>query len=350
MAKKSKGKKTKKATKPTVPKTRRSTAGPGFAFEDQVAAWLILKVLTGQPLPGIDGAGTRLQMQTQTLGWFLDDVLLTAVAGPGDERHIGISCKSNVQVSSSGLPADFVARAWKQWSRSDAGPMKRGKDCLMLATRGHHNQFEAIWADLKNWAPGADLAFAVAQIRATAKHRKVFDSVKAPAKAAGVPVTDADTVALIAQMQIAPFDFDLANSESAKAAIAQARSLLVDNSLAEGKRLWLELVTRSRDTRLGSGTLDIAELRRTLRTQFALKAFPDFESSWERLRAITVDERAAIESALPSGLIVEREDERAALAAKITSGLVCVLYGESGTGKSALVKAMLDTQIAQAAQ
>jgi hypothetical protein len=350
MATKSKRKKTKKAAKPAAPKTRRSTAGPGFAFEDQVAAWLILKVLTGQPLPGIDGTGTGLQMQTETLGWFLDDALLTAVAGPDDERHIAISCKSNVQVTSSGLPADFVERAWKQWFRSDAGPMKRGKDCLMLATRGRHSRFEAIWADLKNWAPGSDRDFAVAQMRATAKHRKIFDSVKVPAKAAEVTAADADVVALIARIEIAAFDFDLAASESEKAAIAQARSLLVNNSLAEGRRLWLELVTRARDTRLGTGTLDFGELRRALRTQFALKAFPDFESSWERLRAITLDERAAIESALPSGLIVERQGERAALAAKILSGLACILYGESGTGKSALVKTVLDTQSAQAGQ
>jgi hypothetical protein len=35
--------------------TTRSTAGPGFDFEDRVAAWLLLKTLTGQPLPGIGG-------------------------------------------------------------------------------------------------------------------------------------------------------------------------------------------------------------------------------------------------------------------------------------------------------
>lgn len=50
------------------PSTTRSTAGPGFDFEDQVAAWLLLKMLTGQPLPGIEGIGTRLQMQVESLG------------------------------------------------------------------------------------------------------------------------------------------------------------------------------------------------------------------------------------------------------------------------------------------
>ena len=50
--------------------TTRSTAGPGFAFEDQVAAWLLLKMLTGETIPGMDGClGLRLQSQTSALEW-----------------------------------------------------------------------------------------------------------------------------------------------------------------------------------------------------------------------------------------------------------------------------------------
>src|ERR1700731_1862765 len=75
------------------PSTSRSTAGPGFDFEDRVAAWLLVKVLTGQPLPGVKGIGTRLQMQVEALGWAIDDILLTATVSPDDQRHLAISCK-----------------------------------------------------------------------------------------------------------------------------------------------------------------------------------------------------------------------------------------------------------------
>ena len=81
MAKKRKTKKVKKGKKATAPSTRRSTSGAGFAFEDQVAAWHLLNILMGQPLPGIDGNGSRLQMQTESLGWLIDDVL-----SPGNGR------------------------------------------------------------------------------------------------------------------------------------------------------------------------------------------------------------------------------------------------------------------------
>jgi hypothetical protein len=45
--------------------TTRSTAGPGFVFEDQIAAFLLLKMLVGEPIPslGDDGLGSVLRMQ-----------------------------------------------------------------------------------------------------------------------------------------------------------------------------------------------------------------------------------------------------------------------------------------------
>src|SRR3954451_10433350 len=126
MARKSKPKVVKRSKKATRKKavsarktarqsTTRSTAGPGFDFEDRVAAWLLLKALTGQPLPATAGVATRLQMQVEALGWQIDDILLTAKAASDDPRQLAISCKSNVQVTASALPSDFVVRCWQQF-------------------------------------------------------------------------------------------------------------------------------------------------------------------------------------------------------------------------------------------
>jgi hypothetical protein len=141
-----------KKTKQRSPATTRSTAGPGFDFEDHVAAWLLRKMLSGQPMPGVEGSGIRLQMQTHALGWVIDDLLATSVTQGEARWHIAISCKSSVQVSSSGLPDSFVQSAWTQWSTANNGPLKLGRDCLMLATRGHHAAFQATWTDIKDWA------------------------------------------------------------------------------------------------------------------------------------------------------------------------------------------------------
>jgi hypothetical protein len=289
-------------------------------------------------------------MQTEALGWAIDDILLSTAIAPDDARHLAISCKSNVQVTASGLPADFVTRCWQQWGKADPNPMQRGKDCLMLVTRGRNNAFMATWSEVKNAASDADLALALGRMRTTAKHRTIFDSVRGPAKNAGVTASEADVVAMVNSMAVVPLDFHIADSESEKLAIAQSRTLLVNSSLAEGKRLWRELVAQAKNTRLSSGTLDISDLWRRLRREFALKDHPDYESSWQKLRALTQDYKATIETALPSGLTLDRKHETDKLLERIVTDAVCVVFGESGSGKSALVKATLDERFPNAAQ
>lgn len=362
MAKKTKAKAAKRPTKTTPkrakgakkktsrPSTTRSTAGPGFDFEDRVAAWLLLKALTGQPLLGIDGAAARLQMQVEALGWHIDDILLTAMVSANERRQLAISCKSNVQVTASGLPPDFVARCWQQWAKPDPNPMYRDKDRLALVTRGSNSAFMATWSELKNAATDNDIALALGRMRASAKHRALFDSVKAPAKDAGVAVSDADVVAMINMMAVVPLDFHLADSEGEKQVIAQSRVLLVNGNPAEGRRLWDALVAHARNARLGSGTLDVSDLWRRLRVAFALKDHPDFEASWRGLRALTHDYKAAIETALPTGAAIDRRSEIDELMATMSTDTECVLFGESGCGKSALVKAMLDERFPDAVQ
>jgi len=50
-------------------------------------------------------------MQTEALGWSIDDILLTTTVSPHDPRHLAISCKSNVQVSGIGTPTE-VGQQW----------------------------------------------------------------------------------------------------------------------------------------------------------------------------------------------------------------------------------------------
>ena len=69
-----------------------------------------------------------------------------------------------------------------------------------------------------------------------------------------------------------------------------------------------ELVALAGNTRLGSGTLNISDLWRRLRASFSLKDHPDFELSWRRLRALTADYKATIETALSTGASLDREN------------------------------------------
>lgn len=319
-----------------MPATTRQTAGPGYNFEDLTSAWLISKMLIGQRLQGVGTEGAILQSQTKSIGWIIDDLLVSTQNGAS---HLAVSCKANFQVSSNGLPRDFVDLAWKQW-KTDGGSMQNNADCLGLVTRGRHPAFDPVWADIVNWAKSSDEELALTRIRATSKHSRIFDSIKSPAGSA-VP-TDLETLRLVQRLIVVPLDFQLDQSTSEAEAISRCRQLIQSGSQHDAENVWKELVQISEETRLGSGTIAISAVWDRLRPKYELKDRPNFESSWESLRALSRDSQAGIQSELPSGFSLPRSKAKDALRDLVEAHQVTVVVGESGTGKSALVKNTLD--------
>lgn len=318
-----------------TPATLRSTSGAGFEFEDLISAWQLVKALSGEQAPGIGGVVTQIQAQVSTLGWRIDDLLVTALAATA-QRRLAISAKGNLQVTAAGLPADFVARAWEQW-RDPQGPFNRAADGLALVTLGTHPKFDAAWREVKSACSGTDSALAMSRIRPNRSQSGVFDSVQKPGGA-----SDEETIELIRRLHVLPTDLQFAQSENETQAIAQCRRLLVSGRDDEAQGLWHHLVNVAKGVRLRSGTINLLDLLSMLRGKFGLQNHPDFERDWETLSNITVDRKARIETNLPSGYVVPRATEIASLQAAIADNPISVVFGESGSGKSALVKSVLD--------
>ena len=146
---------------------------------------------------------------------------------------------------------------------------------------------------------------------------------------------------MINSIEIMPVDFQVVGSEYEGAAIAASRSLLVKSNLSEGNELWQELLTQAKNARLGSGTIEVFDLWHSLRRTFRLKDYPDYESSWQKLRELTEDYQRTIETEFVSGRAVKRETETEEVLEIIKKHTLSVVFGESGSGKSALVKRAL---------
>lgn len=324
--------------------TTRSTGGPGYNFEDLVAAHLLVKMLLGRQLPGVGGDGCTLQFQTEPLGWKIDDLLVAATDG-SSSRHFAVSCKSNHQVTGKGLPSNFVSAAWEQWRAADVGPINRSSDALALVTRGQPNAFPATWADIVQWCNAGDDKAAIKRIRASNKHASIFESIRKPD--GNAVATDQETVELIQHLAVIPLDFQLEPSKDRENAIEWCRQLVASGSRSDAETIWNELVRLASDSRIVGGTIRLSEIWAQLRKRFRLKAQPDFAASWESLASVTREHRQAINTALPSGHIVPRERMRKALAEHLEQHAFTLVIGESGCGKSALVKQLLDDQGAQ---
>lgn len=334
----------KNTSKPKAPRgssakraaaTLRSTSGAGFEFEDLISAWQLVKALSGEQAPGIGGVVTQVQAQVSTLGWRIDDLLLTAQATTAP-RRLAISAKSNLQVTAAGLPADFVTRAWEQW-RDPQGPFNRAADGLALVTLGTHQAFDSAWREVKNACSGRDTVLAMSRLRSNTRQSGVFDSVQKPGGA-----SDEETIELIRRLHVLPTDLQFAHSDNETQAIAQCRRLLASGCDDEAQALWKGLNNVAKEVRLRSGTITVPDLLSLLRGQFGLRHHPDFERDWETLFHITADHKARIETEFPSGYAVPRTAEKSSLQAAVADHPVTVVFGESGSGKSALVKSVLD--------
>lgn len=329
------------------PPPLRVTSGAGFDFEDRVGAWLLMKMLVGEPVPAIGGRGWMLQAQVAALGWKIDDLLVTSVQTDGALRKLALSCKGNVQVSGTALPASFVSAAWAQWHHPE-NPISKSNDHLALVTAARHAEFEATWREVKHACESADAALGLARIRENPKQSHLFDSIKA--KAANEQASDDETRRLIERLDVLPIELHAVDALRENEAIGQCRQLLVSGDLPEAEALWERLLTMAKKARLEHGTIPLLDAWEQLRVAFSLRDHPNYRSDWEILSRYSTDQSASIATALPNGHRLARADETVKLIEGLRADVVSIITGESGSGKSALVKGVLDAQWPTAAQ
>ncbi|MEA3000854.1 MAG: hypothetical protein QOK17_2687 [Sphingomonadales bacterium] len=251
-----------------------------------------------------------------------------------------------MQVTGRGFPVDFITAAWQQYRQGS--PFDPKCDRIGLVTRGRVPKFEEVWHDIKTWCSEGKPALAHARIAASAKHLKVFDSIRNPGKQNDDAPSVEDVIDLIERIEVFPSDFQLTPSSSADQAIGRVRNALVSEDLIAAQSLWKDLVQRAQEARLGSGVVDLASLLAGLRDKYPLHGHPSVVGAWARLDAISADYRGRIETTLPNGYEITRDFNPIRAALRDRSAVL--IAGESGVGKSALVKTLLARDSSRARQ
>ncbi len=142
---------------PRTRATTRSTAGPGYDFEDRIAAWIMVGMLRGAPLPTASVYATEIRWQTRNQ---IDDLAVLGQDAQGARHVFALSCKSSVQVTANGLPQDFVEAAWLHLRAHAAAD---GVCRAVLMARDNHPPFNAPWAAVPR-TRGAEPSRAQSQI------------------------------------------------------------------------------------------------------------------------------------------------------------------------------------------
>lgn len=324
---------------PRGPASNRSTSGWGYSYEDLVAAAFLAGALVGERPLDLKAATRSIHFQTRATGWFVDDLLITTV----EDEHAALSCKSGVNVGRDRLPADFVTDVRAQWV--EPGPFDPTKDLLVHVSQRANADFIAAWSDLRAWRSADDPDFTLDRIRAEARPFSLLKSLADPGDTAQGGLSDRSLLERLDRIDVIQLDLLQANSRDRAAAVLKCQQALVDGRPAEAERLWTALVDRARTARLGTGILRVDEIWRGLAVDFVLRDHPDRGADWSRLEALSHDQRDACETSLPLGLTLPRDALALKIAEALTAGRDLHVYGDSGAGKSALVKSTLDQRL-----
>lgn len=325
----------------------KNTGGGGFVFEDDVCAWLLACMLSGESVFDADlGPPIRIDFQTRVDGWLLDDALVTTA-----NHRFALSIKSTAQFTASAAPSEFVTSIWEQWLHLRSTIFQPDRDYMVLVTAPLSAAATESVAGLVSKAGAAnpeDFPSRLATPRwASKSERSLFASFNCPEELnAASQVTEVDTARLLGRLRFLQHDFGAMTSESAKRALRVCRNCVRSNTAEDAKVLWNLLRSIAAELRPLAGNLSLQGLVNRVRQQVALADYPDHSADWSTLAARSVADADQVAVAIAGQIHIPRAASEAALTGAIESDELTALLGSSGSGKSAVAKAIFEQRVA----
>jgi hypothetical protein len=318
-----------------------ATGGKGYTFADKAAAGLLVQMLARIfPLDAALGLISELHFETKESGRSLDDLHLLLQTG-GSVSRWSISVKSNRQLTGKGFNCTFVMDVWAEWRSERGANFDQDSGLLGLVTGTVADGPLQDWDSLRKEAASTTPDRFVQRIDAakldraqqiSSKKRRIFASL--------YPVEHPDqtqreaTARLAGRVHVLHFN----EKKDEGRYINQCANLISSGTIEEGTKLWNALCQLAADNRGTGGYFDVPKLLRHLRGTFDLVDYPDFKADWKRLDALTADNLANVRSVLGDNILLDRSIEAASIFKNVEGHAVTVVAGESGSGKSALVR------------
>ncbi len=179
---------------------------------------------------------------------------------------MGLSIKSDRQVTSSGFPEGFVEIAWGQWfGRGTARKIREGIDFVVLATGRLSNEVDDAWtrtlAEALQTSPERMLARLAPPAskeegsQSSAMQRKLFESLHCPeAFRAAARIDAITTVRLLRQLRLLHFDYESNTSRDRMNAILDCQRDLHSGDPNEAASLWDALIGIAAEKRSAGGS------------------------------------------------------------------------------------------------
>lgn len=310
----------------------KSASGAGFTFEDKVAAVLLSEMLVGIRSLGKE-CGIIEKLERQAGDWEpFGDLLIEVPNSAGIIVRCGGSVKSNRQIKQTGCDPELCEGMWKSLQ---AAVFQSDADFLFLACAPLPNEVNDHFNSLCNQArslPPERLDQKVVHQRV----RNIYDSFRNP----GNSTPDGLPGIVLARLLHRQFDFESTTSRSEAEALKLCRDALRSDEQNEetANDLWRRLCEIAEELRVSGGAINREEMAARLRNKFRLRDDTQDTSAWAKIRDFSREGIDQVEVSLPGGLKLPRKVECAALRKALADFRGCHVRGDSGSGKSAIIK------------
>lgn len=323
----------------------KAASGAGFTFEDKVAALFFCEMLTGKPSLGTD-LGIIERIERQAGDWEpFGDILLTFSNADGKHVKCGCSVKSNRQITANGCDAEMCGSLWNVIAKP---VFNLEADAIGLFCAELSRNVSQPLNELCQQARNEDTPRRFDSKISDKKHRKIYASFTSPSVSGekGLPHH------ILSRLIPREFDFEDATSRDEATAIRLCLEIIqpASSTAKQSRELWKALLDIAQELRIRGGSTTRERLTAKLRNRFVLRDDPSDVKVWDNVHALSREWMDQIEARLPGGLTLPRDTEIKALRDELAANRACHVIGESGSGKSALVKAFVTQNVAAGAE
>ena len=319
-------------------------------FEQHVGAmFLALLLIRGIPAVFRDCQVDEVSFQTQHLGWETDDLLVGCSTEQYGQRRLAIQVKRSFTVAQSSSDCvQAFQRFWKDFNTTEL--FDPDHDVLALATlpasKTLMGGLGGLLACARNSSDAEDFRHRLATpgfISTKARdHAKVIKSILDEIDSS-IPITDSDFWLFLKSLHLLIYDFTTSTAQQeawVRNALAQAATGA--DAVKAAENTWHELISIAADSASGARTLKRSDLPESMRSRHSAIESP--RSVLQILREHSDVTLQGIRSTIAGTVTLPRNGLLTQTNEALAETQVVVLTGLPGSGKSALAKAMVQSQ------
>ncbi|MGB6295652.1 MAG: hypothetical protein WBF90_05625 [Rivularia sp. (in: cyanobacteria)] len=318
-----------------------STGGGGGKYEDCVAAYYLVAVLLRSVPRGQEGGSTReVRFQRLYEGEPLDDLIIYSDL-PVGEAKLALQIKRDLTFGEKDKTFNEVIRAC--WETFKSKKFNLGIDrfgiVIALYSKKINEYYQSVLTWARNSVSATDFLTRISTKNLSNQTQQSFVELIRNK----LCVSDEDLWNFLRSMVILHFDFQQEGSRDYTYAVEVVSHLLPPEQKNQAANLFTKLVEYAGKGNPTAGSFNAEILRQELQTNFALTPISDCRIDLKRLHEHADFILGNIRTDI-GGLILNRTNLVAEAREMMEKTSFLELVGSSGAGKSAVLKALVETQ------